>query len=554
MLFSVGLALLAAPAHAEDWPAGATLDNALVADITPEGFDSIAALIPALLPSFIEIPDTSGSGGYWCFNYEYGLGGGWVSIVVSDARIVPMDGYLDVTANLLVNVNDAADPFQLYTEVACIGSTCGGHVTPFPVDLHTTIALDVVSDGAGGQRLDATLGAFEIDNGLSSSDIQLDGCALGTIEDVLNFLGLSLFDLILGPLEDALLGSVGDLGPTLESTIEDAFASATIQQTVDLNGVPLEVNLAPTDVTVTPAGVRVALGGGLDAAAAPCVAAYDTGGSLKTPSDPPGIGAAPAGISTPYHVGIGISDDFTNQALYAVWRGGVLCYTLGADAGIPLDTGILNALTGDALAPLFPESRPVTLRTVPRAAPTLALEGDHDLDLQLNQFDLEFYAQLDGRAARVLAVQLDGTVGADLGFDGATGALDVTLDLAADRLTPSVSYNELVPDANDTILGSFGTTFGNLLDTVVGGLLPELAFTLPAFNGIGLQDLQIATNGDWLGGYAFVGSVPYGAGDGCGGCGGDSSGCGGGCTVGGTSVPHPLWVVLGALVFLRRKR
>lgn len=554
MLLSIGLALLASPAHAEDWPAGATLDNALYADITPQGFESIAALIPDLLPSFIEIPDTSGEGGTWCFNYAYALAGGWVTLTVTDAQIVPRDGYLDVTANLLVNVNDAADPFNLYTEITCIGSNCGGYVTPFPVDLHTTIALDVVSDGAGGQRLDATLGAFEIDNGLASSDIHLDGCALGTIEDILNLFGISLFDLILDPLEDALLGSVGELGPTLEATIEDAFAAASIQQTVDLGGVALEVTLQPSDVTITTAGVRVALGGGLDASAAPCVAAYDTGGSLKTPSDAPGVGAAPAGVSTPYDLGIGISDDFVNQALYSVWRGGVLCYTLGADAGIPLDTGILNALTGDALAPLFPESRPVTLRTVPKAAPTIALEGDHDLDLQLNRFDLEFYAELDGRAARVLAVQLDGTVGAELGFDGTTGALDVVLDLDAERLTPTVSYNELVPDANDTILASFGTTFGNLLDTVVGGLLPELAFTLPSFSGIGLQGLQIASNGDWLGGYAFLGNVTYGSADGCGGCGGDSSGCGGGCTVGGTSVPHPLWIALGALVFLRRKR
>jgi MYXO-CTERM domain-containing protein len=315
------------------------------------------------------------------------------------------------------------------------------------------------------------------------------------------------------------------------------------------------VELFPAAVDISPEGVRLQMNGGLEAPAAACIAEFDTGGSPRTDGARPGIGDAPAGVDTPYHLGLSLSDDFTNQALYAAWRGGILCQDLGSAAGISLDTSILNLLTGDAFAEVFPESRPIGLRTRPRAAPTSAFGAGHDLDIQLNQLDVEFFAELDGRTVRALSVGLDGTVGADLAFDGSTGALEVLLDLNADNLTPSVSYNELVPAANDTIVASFGAAFGNLLDSVIGGLLPELAFTLPAFNGIGLQDLQLAGTGEWMGGYAFVGPVGYGSPDGgCGSDGGCGGGCSGGCSVGGTPMPHPAMFALGALVLLRRRK
>jgi hypothetical protein len=413
----------------------------------------------------------------------------------------------------------------------------------------TTIALGVVTGADGKPTLDATIGTPNVSYSLSSDQVHLDNCAIGYIEAVLDFLELSLVDFLLDQFDSTLQDAVADIAPELEATLEDAFSSATISQQLDINGAVAQLDLYPNSVEITPAGVRVQLAGGLTSEVSPCVAAYDPGSSLSTPSSPPSIGSAPSGVDQPFHLGISLSDDFANQALYALWRGGLLCYTLEPGGAFPLDTSILNVLSADAFADIFPESQPMTLRTAPRAAPTAVYGGGHTIDVALSDLDLEFFAELDGRSARMLTVTLDGTAGADLAFDGTTGQLAVALDINPDNLTPSIGYNEIVPSANDAILAGFGSTFGGILDTALGGLLGDIAFGLPGFSGIGLTDLQSGTTGDWLGLYAFVGPITYEA-AGC----EDGGGCSGGCSVNGTPVPAPVFWVVGLLVMFRRRR
>ncbi|MEC7988102.1 MAG: hypothetical protein VX278_23245, partial [Myxococcota bacterium] len=57
-----------------DIPAGENIENAILLDIPPTGFDSASEVIPALIPSEIPIPTTAGSSGSWCLtNYTYEL-------------------------------------------------------------------------------------------------------------------------------------------------------------------------------------------------------------------------------------------------------------------------------------------------------------------------------------------------------------------------------------------------------------------------------------------------------------------------------------------------
>lgn len=562
------LTLLALLSHASaaDWPAGATIDRAATADITPEGFDAIAQIIPSMLPSSIDIPGMSDSYGYpdYCLGIEYSIQNMWAGIQVVSADITPGAGVLSISADILVNINNASDPFSLdFGGVLCISDSCGVYVEPFPVHIETTLGLAVVDDGAGGRMLDATVGPVAVEYDLSSDYIVGDCLTL----DIINTLGLT--DLLIGQLAGPLNDQIGSLGPTIESTIEDAFAAATITQDLDLNGVTAHIQLYPDAVDITTAGVRVTMAGGVSADSATCVSAFDPGGSLKTETPPPEIGVAPSGVRSPFHIGLSLSDDFANQAIYAMWRGGLLCYTLEADNDtFPLDTSILNLLTGQAFTDVFPESGPLTLRTLPRTAPTVVYDGDHDIVVSIQDLDLEFYAELDGRLTRVISVGLAGPVGADLVLDGATGNLGINLDINPENLTPSVVFNELHPEANDLILESFGSTMSTLVGGVIGGLLGDLAFALPSFGGLGLQELDIAptgTNADWLGAYAMVGPVTYGSADGgCGGCGGDTSG--GGCDTSGCSsgtscsttggIPLGLLGALpmGLAVLLRRRR
>ncbi len=554
-----GLALVAAfPAAAETWAPGETIEKAAYADLTPEGLNAISALIPALLPSGIEIPEVADEGGYWCFNYAYGLAGAWVNIEVTNATITPGNGVLDITMNLMVSLNDPSDTFQLFYELACLDDTCDGYVDAFPVAVVTTMALEVVEDGSGNNALDATIGAINVSYDLVNDDIHLDNCSVGDIEEVLGWFGLSMYDLILGQLDSYLQDAVADIGPTLEETIEEAFSSATIVQELELNGAVVNLALQPSDVIITPAGVRVQMSGSMAADAAACVAAYDPGGSPKTPTAPPAIGEVPSSVGSDFHVGLILSDDFTNQALYALWRGGLLCYSLEPGGAFPLDTSILNVLTGSVFAELFPETQPLTLQTAPAVPPTTSFSGGHDIDVNLTDLGLELYTQLDGREAKIVTVALSGVVGVDLGFDNTTGELAVEVDLDPAALTPTVAYNEFFPEANADIEAGFAGAFGGIVDTVVGGLLEGLAFAMPSFSGIGLSALEAGPLGgtaDWLGAFAWVGPTTYEAADGCGsdgGCGGDSGGCSGGCS----SSPGAIgfWPALGLLLVLRRRQ
>ena len=131
-----------------------------------------------------------------------------------------------------------------------------------------------------------------------------------------------------------------------------------------LDGVVLDLNLFPTDLIIDYDGVQLVMGGSADALASECVAAYDPGGSLLTESAPP----APTGEGA---VEAALSDEFANQALYAVWRSGLLCYELTDLEGLPLDTGLLGLLAGDAFDELFPESSPIAMVTRPAAPQAL---------------------------------------------------------------------------------------------------------------------------------------------------------------------------------------
>ncbi|MCB9779133.1 MAG: hypothetical protein H6742_11265 [Alphaproteobacteria bacterium] len=550
------------PAAAQDHPAGQTIDNAVGIDVTQAGFDAILALVPSLLPSGIEVPELADEyegalGQCWLGGYAYSVYDGWVTLSIADAALVPNSGYLTLDADLRIEVNDASVPMQLYTELECIGDTCDVWVDPFTANINTTLAL-AVDERTG--LLDAQIGTINLDySDLTSGKIHLENCWIGTVEDILNFFGLSLFDIVLGLVGGELEGAVADFGPQIEVLIEDAFNTLVLEDTIDLAGVQASYGIVPGDVQIEPAGVRILMDGYMDVAEpAPCIAAYDTGSSYGTDGALPAIGSVPTGVTPGYAASALISDDFGNQALYALWRGGLLCYTLqpGDDTlPIPLDTTLLGLLAGDAFDDLFPESKPISIVTRPKNPPLLAFDSESDIGIVVDDLGLEVYGELDHRMALVVGVDLDAEAGINLALDGTTGDLAIELALAGEDLVPTVTDNEFAPGKDADIEASFSGGVGSLIEPIIGGLAGDLAFALPAFEGIGLTTLEFAPTGpggDWLGGYAGLGAVPYG---------GDAAACGtgGGCDMGcasGSRAPGSGWLVLGiplALIGLRRR-
>ncbi|MBM4393736.1 MAG: hypothetical protein FJ090_21630, partial [Deltaproteobacteria bacterium] len=229
--------LVAAPALASSWPAGSTINPGLSADITKEGFDAVAELIPALLPPEIPIDTTGDSYAgvldqCWLGGYAYEISNAKVEIEVNSVSISPGEGVLDVNAELLVALNDASDPFGLYTMVECIEDTCYGYVNPFPVNVSTSMMLAIVDNGDGTRSLDATMGEIVVDYEIDgANDIYLGECTIGDIEELLNDLvSFSLYDLILSLVAGTLDSTIADMGPELEAQVEEAFAAATIEQ------------------------------------------------------------------------------------------------------------------------------------------------------------------------------------------------------------------------------------------------------------------------------------------------------------------------------------
>ena len=537
-----GLSLICATASANTNPPDAIIEDALVVDIPPDGFDRIVNIIPELVP--LEIPVEALSedierGGSCVNDIWFDIANLNIGIEVVDASIVPQDGYLDFNVSLDVNVNDALNPFLLdYMLSLCIEYNCQGYVDPFQVDITSQIYLNIDDLNLDGVNdLDASFENFAYSYDLASEDINVENCALAVFENVLNWFGLSIFDLIISIVEPIIEETVSDLVPTLEETIEDAFNQFSIDQTVDLMGTPLNLYLAPEEILIKSEGLRVLLDGAANTdSSADCINAYDPNGSLATASTLRPIGYAPNGVSG--DVLATVDDDFLNQVLYHAWRSGILCQTIDAST-FPIDTGILNLLTGDAFVELFPDTQALIIETAPVNPLLLNMATQSDVAVDVDELGLNFFAEVDGRQTRVLSLGITTDVGVDVPFNAQTGDLAIELDLSGERVTPSLPYNEFLPDSADLIETSFVEQFDTILGLIdIESLLGDLAFTLPSFNGVGLNALEIAPTGQNnqdLGAFVGVGSVPY-----SGGCASedDSTGCEGGCSSQNSGTPR----------------
>lgn len=531
---------LALSAHAAEWPAGETVPEAAAAHLTEAGLLKAGRLLPAVVPSEpIPIPDTGDSSSI----YAYSLTGAWVAFSIDGASLRPSDGYLDVMLDGHAWLNDSADPFTLSYSVLGAGEDCDGWVDPFNFHVEVPVGLVVNPD----TTVDATVMDVQVDLSLDGDDIQLS-CAIGVVEQVLNAFGWSMYDLIIdlasGQIEDKIREQI----PTIEESIEDALNAARVDTEVDVGGVMLDVKIDPHAITITPDGLVMVFQGSMGAQASECVAEWDPGHAVAVTSDVPAIADDPPGTE----IGILLSDDLANQALYSLWRGGLLCYDLTPDSDelpIPMDTSLLGILAGDAFDELFPETAPILLRTVPRHPPEVDYAGAHDLDVIIDELGVEVFAPIDYRMAHPLAVDLTVDAGVDLELDGTTGDLAVLVDMSEDALEATVVSNEYVPAATADIEENFSETIVGLLGPLLGTALGDLAFTLPSYEGLGLATLEAEPFGaqsDWLALWATVDDVPYG---------GEATGCGSEGATCSSAPGRTAWLLaLLGLAAVRRRR
>ena len=206
---------------ADTIPAGQEIDDAVSVTVTRQGLSELGGAAGVLLPAEpIALDPISQSGGTWCVNYEFALKDAEVTVDIDAISIVPSTDTLQVDVDLLVAINDAGNPFSLDYELLCVGEDCPGYVRPFLVEAAVPLGIRVATNSSGEKVFDAVLGSASVMHYLKSSDIDLD-CNIGSVESVLDYLGLSLFDLIIGLAEDAIQDAVSDAMTELEVQIDE---------------------------------------------------------------------------------------------------------------------------------------------------------------------------------------------------------------------------------------------------------------------------------------------------------------------------------------------
>jgi hypothetical protein len=588
-------------------PPGADVSPAVAVDVTAEGFDELPRLIRNFVPEDLglsevhlgeQAPYDCVLCGFWfcgshccdpgeClvggtpWGYEVDVSGLDVGLEVRDIDLVPNTGKIDLDAVARLGLN--APPSQpalvyvrLFSEAELLGfgidldieQTCGVYVDTFEVNLRSDIALTVANAGTRAATIDATVGPLVWSWNVQPEDLRLSGGGDCVAADIQAFFDSFIFDVIqfnpwdwavgevLGLAESAIDDQIQQLRPEIEVALEDAFAAASISEEIEVGDSVVTLDVWPTDVAISPAGMRILLGGAAGGETHPCMFDYVGSGSIHTSGDFSAMGVVPTGVREGHHLAAQVDDDFLNQALYALWSGGLLCQDIAEAPGVPMNTALLGALSSEAFEPLFPETAPLRIVTRPHRPPVAVPGGEHDVTVAIDQLGVDIYAALDGRMARMVGAEIDADAALDLPFVRTTGELTVDLTLSGDDLVPSVEYAELAAGHEDEIEDNLSGLFDVVVEPIIGPALADIAVGLPDFEGLGLTTLDVAgsgTTGDRVGAFAELGLVPYDNG-GCDGSGCDAGAtdCGGGCSSGRGGVTG--LALVGLLAAVRRRR
>lgn len=528
---SLVVLLLAAPALAER-PPGEVIESAVAVDVTQDGLNAFLPIADDFIPPGIEMPvvvETStfpapfagdNCGGPLDVCYEYSVTNLDATLELIQPTITPGNGVIELATDLRVTVNDEFDPLAIYLRGGYWGidldTSCNAWIDPVDIPISAQIQIDY-NTFSGQLQADLLPISYDV-SALNSDSVQLEDCGLETLNTIAGYVGVDLIqlaiDAIIPILDDQITSVVDDLNDQIQPILDDVVVQASVATTVDVLGVPIDIDVAPEDVEITSDGVRLLMAGSIDAPSDPCVEGYGITGSLETVSDPDPIGTAPGGIPVP-HVAVQADDDLVNQGLFAAWNGGLLCWTVdNSMEGLPIaiDTNLLNLLAPNIFDDLFPENAELVLQTSPRQPPTATLDGANDVDIHVEELGLDFYADLDGRRARIMEVSLAADAGANVGFDGTAGEVGLAIDFDTSAIQASITFNELRPEANAEIASSLLGIVDTLAGPALEGLLADQTFAIPAIEGYGLSSANILPAPgapDRLGIYGNIGAVTY---------------------------------------------
>ncbi len=527
-------------------PGGIVLDGVLL-DVTPDGLDFVENL--ALHLDRVQLPMSPMSqnlGEYEGCDTSITISNLLVNLDFNHLEITPIPHGLDLELGITVSINDSGNPFDLEIDLdggifgicGLLDETCDLWVEPMNISLSMAIWLDVIDLGGGAPAfIDAVVSTPEhnLRTALTSDHIGLSGCLIATINDILGVFGTDLIEMLLDEASGELFAFLeNDLPREIETAIEDGFDSATVNETVDVLGVPLELTLEPRGLMIEDEGIRMQMNSRFYAPAADCIVEFDPLGSPFRNIAPPDLDP-----TAHHHLSAFVSQDLFDAALYTVWRGGLLCYEVDpAELGVPLDTSILGLMVDEEDRDLIEkiwlgESQPLMIATLPREPPYLRYAGQNDLMIEVENLGLDFFARTQDRQARVIGMGLEMDAGLDIDALG-DGSLAIDVALDTSQLAPLVEYDEMVWPVSDQIETNFGELAAGMVDPILDGVVGDLALGPYAVGGVGLTSLEIVPagpTGGYMGTYVATGVVDPTASCELGGigCGETGGGCEGGC-------------------------
>ncbi len=450
-------------------PYGSGLGNGLMARLNESALDTIEVLgegmvndidLDALIPSpvwsdYSESCIDLGWFGEYCFTwYSIYLYITNPSISSTDLELDSQSGYLDATATIY-------DPVLYWSAsgvVAEIGYSGSGDIRASNI----TVDMDLVPYVSSGT---IHVDIYNVDADTSGFDFDWDSW----LWDIIDFFGFDIDSLIAGLVESTLESTISSEVPAI---LEDTLGSLELATDLDFEGNSYGFEAIPYQLGCDTNGITLGL------------ATYFTANSWLSPITP--LGSLYGGYSTPTWATspgmfLGVSDDFLNQAMLALWGGGLLDMQMnGDDLGLSLED----------LEFIFPEMTELNIVTQAQLPPVvLPGSGTALLDLQLGDLELSMYGGPVAEENLMLRAYVTVFAGMDVDVDS-----DLTLSMELSDLM--VSFDVTHPESNT--LGAQDTE--DLLYALIPLIMPLLTDALgeipmPEIAGFSLDNITIGVGG-----------------------------------------------------------
>lgn len=238
------------------------------------------------------------------------------------------------------------------------------------------------------------------------------------------------------------------------------------------------------------AGLTVGLrGGAKEIAVAPCVAPQTRPAPMMLPLPDFDVDAPGA-----YDVGLSVSSQMMSEVLFRAQQSGALCLELGTDTIAQLESSLLatllpslNVVTERQNVPLRIVIRPVNPPTAVVGEGTVDSDGkplNPLLRLDWRGVELDVYALIEDRLARLFTVSADLSLPLGVSLDGCSGVTPIVGNLMGAVTNVQVKNNEMLAEPVSVLQNLVPSLLTLAEPQLAGGLS---AFTIPDFNGFQLK-------------------------------------------------------------------